>query len=318
VSFVRSGVDSMAISEHKLHGPKGVGCLVAREPGRLRPLVLGGGQERGHRSGTENIPGCVGFAAALAAARTTADHRLKMRTRLEAALPDRVDVVCAASDRLPGHSLLKVSGVRAELLVLALDREGYAVAAGSACSAGDAEPSHVLVAQGMSAEDARSVIRVSMGAGTTGDEVDGLAAALDRSIGTLRQGDPARGVTCETRRHITRLPTWRRSPRRRSVSRMADEPGARPGGDSRIGAVILVVAALAVTMVGIALAAWYGGKNHAGTTTVTVTTPPPPSRQAERQSDPPSPPALTTSSASRATSATATRARATSRPTCPP
>ena len=72
--------------------------------------------------------------------------------------------------------------------MLALDREGYAVAAGSACSAGDAEPSHVLVAQGMSAEDARSVIRVSMGAGTTADEVDGLAAALDRSIGTLRQG----------------------------------------------------------------------------------------------------------------------------------
>ena len=78
--------------------------------------------------------------------------------------------------------------MRAELLVLALDREGYAVAAGSACSAGDAEPSHVLVAQGMSAEDARSVIRVSIGAGTTADEVDGFAAALERSIGTLRQG----------------------------------------------------------------------------------------------------------------------------------
>ena len=188
VSFARSGVDSMAVSAHKLHGPKGVGCLVAREPGRLRPLVLGGGQERGHRSGTENIPCCVGFAAALAAARTTADHRLKMRTRLEAALPDGVDVVCAASDRLPGHSLLRVSGVRAELLVLALDREGYAVAAGSACSAGDAEPSHVLVAQGMSAEDTRSVVRVSMGAGTTAHDVDGFTAALDRAVGGLRQG----------------------------------------------------------------------------------------------------------------------------------
>ena len=129
-----------------------------------------------------------------------------MRIRLEAALPDGVDVVCAAWDRLPGHSLLKVSGVRAELLVLALDREGYAVAAGSACSAGDAEPSHVLVAQGMSAEDARSVIRVSMGAGTTADEVDGLAAALDRSIGTLRRGSCRRRDLRETRRHITRLP----------------------------------------------------------------------------------------------------------------
>ena len=137
-SFARSGVDSMAVSAHKLHGPKGVGCLVACDPGRLRPLVLGGGQERGHRSGTENIAGCVGFAAALAAARTSADHRLRMRARLEEARPDGVDVVCAGSDRLPGHSLLRIPGVRAELLVLALDREGFAVAAGSACSAGTA------------------------------------------------------------------------------------------------------------------------------------------------------------------------------------
>jgi len=188
VSFAASGVDSMAVSAHKLHGPKGVGCLVARDPARLRPLVLGGGQERGHRSGTENIPGCVGFAAALAAARGTADRRRALRDRLESALPEGVEVVCAASERLPGHSLVLVSGMRAELLVLALDREGYAVAAGSACSAGDAEPSHVLVAQGMSPEDARSVIRVSIGAGTTAAEVDGFAVALGRSIGALRRG----------------------------------------------------------------------------------------------------------------------------------
>ncbi len=188
VSFARSGADSMAVSAHKLHGPKGVGCLVAREPARLRPLVLGGGQERGLRSGTENIPGCVGFAAALSAARSTADHRRAMRTRLEAALPEGVEVVCAAAERLPGHSLLLVPGIRAELLVLALDREGYAVAAGSACSAGDAEPSHVLLAQGMSAEEARCVLRVSLGAGTTAADVDGFAAALGRTIGTLRQG----------------------------------------------------------------------------------------------------------------------------------
>ena len=188
VGFARAGVDSMAVSAHKLHGPKGVGCLVARDPGRLRPLVLGGGQERGHRSGTENIAGCVGFAAALAAARASADHRLRLRTRLEATLPDGVDVVCAGSDRLPGHSLVRIPGVRAELLVLALDREGFAVAAGSACSAGDGEPSHVLVAQGMSAEDARSVIRVSIGAGTTAGEVDEFTAALDGTVGTLRQG----------------------------------------------------------------------------------------------------------------------------------
>jgi cysteine desulfurase len=99
-----------------------------------------------------------------------------------------VDVVCATSERLPGHSLLLVSGIRAELLVLGLDREGYAVAAGSACSAGDAEPSHVLLAQGMPSEAARSVLRVSMGAGTSAAEVDGFTAALERTIGTLRRG----------------------------------------------------------------------------------------------------------------------------------
>ena len=134
----------MAVSAHKLHGPKGVGCLVARDPGRLRPLVLGGGQERGHRSGTENIPGCVGFAAALAAARTSADHRLRMRARLEAALPDGVDVVCARLRPAARPQPAPAPGRAGELLVLALDREGYAVAAGSACSAGDAKPSHVL------------------------------------------------------------------------------------------------------------------------------------------------------------------------------
>jgi len=81
-----------------------------------------------------------------------------------------------------------VPGIRAELLVLALDRAGYAVAAGSACAAGDAEPSHVLVAQGLSARDARSVVRVSLGPGTTEAEVDGFAAALAGCLGRLREG----------------------------------------------------------------------------------------------------------------------------------
>lgn len=188
VSFRESGVDSMALSAHKLEGPKGTGCLVARDPARLRPLIWGGGQESGLRSGTENVAGCVGFAAALEAARSAGDDRLRLRRRLEAGLPEGVDVVCAAAERLPGHSLLLVPGVRSELLVLALDRAGFAVAAGSACSAGDAEPSHVLLAQGMSAADARSVIRVSLGPRTTEAEVDGFLAALAAAVGTLRRG----------------------------------------------------------------------------------------------------------------------------------
>jgi cysteine desulfurase len=188
VGLRSSGAESLALSAHKLGGPKGVGCLVAREPGRIRPLVWGGGQEHGLRSGTENVPGAVGFAAALAATRAARDRRAALRDRLEGALAGEIAVVSSGAERLPGHLLVLVPGIRAELLVLALDREGYAVAAGSACAAGDAEPSHVLVAQGMSARDARSVVRISLGAGTTEAEVDGFAAAFTGCLGRLREG----------------------------------------------------------------------------------------------------------------------------------
>jgi cysteine desulfurase len=188
VDFAASGAETMALSAHKLYGPKGVGCMVARDPSRIPPLILGGGQEGGLRSGTENVAGIAGFAAALEAVGSGADARLELRDRLEAGLPAGVSVVSAAAPRLPGHSLLLVEGIRAELLVLALDREGYAVAAGSACASGDAEPSHVLVAQGMSAADARSVIRISLGRTTTAAQVDGFLGALAGCVERLRRG----------------------------------------------------------------------------------------------------------------------------------
>ncbi len=188
VGLRSSGAESLALSAHKLGGSKGVGCLVTREPRRIPPLVFGGGQEGGLRSGTENIPGAVGFAAALAATRAAADRRGALRARLESALAGEITIVSAGAERLPGHLLALVPGIRAELLVLALDRAGYAVAAGSACAAGDAEPSHVLVAQGMSARDARSVVRVSLGPATTEAEVDGFAAAFTACLDRLRQG----------------------------------------------------------------------------------------------------------------------------------
>ncbi len=188
VEFAGSGAETMALSAHKLYGPKGVGCLLARDPARIPPLILGGGQEHGLRSGTENVAGVVGFAAALAAARASADHRRALRDRLEGGLPDGISVVSDGVDRLPGHSLLLIHGVRAELLVLALDREGFAVAAGSACASGDSAPSHVLTAQGMSAPDARSVIRVSVGLATTAQDVDGFLVALAACVDRLRAG----------------------------------------------------------------------------------------------------------------------------------
>jgi cysteine desulfurase len=188
VDFAACGAETLALSAHKLHGPKGVGCLVARDPGRLRPLIWGGGQEAGARSGTENVPGIVGFAAALEAMRTHGDRRLALRERLEQGLSPGMQVVSADAPRLPGHSLILIEGVRAELLVLALDRSGFAVSAGSACAAGSSEPSHVLVAQGLSADQARCVIRVTIGIDTTADEIDGLLAALHESVEALRAG----------------------------------------------------------------------------------------------------------------------------------
>jgi len=188
VGLRSSGATSLALSAHKLGGPKGVGCLVVREPEALPPLIFGGGQEHGLRSGTENVPGGVGFAAALAATRAADDRRRELRDRLENALPPGAAVVCAGAERLPGHLLLLVAGIRAELLVLALDRAGYALAAGSACSSADAEPSHVLVAQGMAANDTRSVLRVSLGRETTAAHVDGFAKALATAVEALRTG----------------------------------------------------------------------------------------------------------------------------------
>jgi cysteine desulfurase len=188
LGFAASGVAAMAVSAHKLHGPKGVGCLLARDPAGIPALIWGGGQESGRRSGTENVAGAVGFAAALAQAPPAGDRRRALRDRLEAGLPDGVSVVSADAERLPGHSLLLVAGLRAELLVLALDRAGFAVAAGSACESEDQEPSHVLTAQGISPADARSVIRVSLGPGSTADEVDGFLAALSAALTGLRAG----------------------------------------------------------------------------------------------------------------------------------
>jgi cysteine desulfurase len=187
VDFAASGAETMALSAHKLQGPKGVGALIARDPSRMRPLIWGGGQESGFRSGTENVPGIVGFAAALAASRERADSREQLRDRLEQALSE-FPAVSADAPRLPGHSLLLVEGIRAEMLVLALDRAGYAVSAGSACASGDSAPSPALIAQGLTPDAARSVIRVSIGPLNTSAEIEGFAAALREAVDRLRAG----------------------------------------------------------------------------------------------------------------------------------
>ena len=186
VDVAAAGLATAAFSAHKVNGPKGVGCLVLRES--IRAQQVGGGQERGVRSGTENVAGIAGFAAALEERRARADGRAEVRDLLERLVEGVAVPVGARAPRLGGHSLLRVDGVRAELLVLALDQAGYAVSAGSACTAGESEPSHVLLAQGLTPEEARSVIRVSLGLDTTAAEIEGFAGALRSAVERLRTG----------------------------------------------------------------------------------------------------------------------------------
>ncbi len=180
-------VDLLSISAHKFHGPAGVGALFVRKGARLAPLIAGGGQERGRRGGTENLPGIVGMGvAALAAADAlaeTAAHTVALRDRLErmirAALP-QVVVAGAAAPRVGNTSNLVIPGVPGELLLMRLAQEGFCVSSGAACDSGSLEPSHVLLAMGFSEADASASVRVSTSRFTTESEMDAFAAALCR------------------------------------------------------------------------------------------------------------------------------------------
>jgi cysteine desulfurase len=163
------GADLLSISAHKLGGLQGVGALYVAGPVTLAPLLRGGGQERGRRAGTENVPGIAGFGAAAAAARRDlgAFARIAaMRDALEAAVrarANRARIAGAESPRLPNTSCIVLPGVASETQVMALDLAGVAVSAGSACSSGKVKASHVLAAMGFPAEEAGAAIRVSLG-----------------------------------------------------------------------------------------------------------------------------------------------------------
>lgn len=190
------GVDLASFSAHKLYGPKGVGALfVARGvEKRLRPVVTGGGQERGMRGGTLNVPGIVGFGAACAiAAREMAAEarRLEMlRDRLWDGLRERVGEVAlngAASPRLPGNLNVHVAGVEGESLLLGLTE--IAVSSGAACLG--AEPSHVLLAIGLGRDAALASLRFGLGRQTSADEIDRAVAHLADVVGYIRAVAPA-------------------------------------------------------------------------------------------------------------------------------
>jgi cysteine desulfurase len=183
LDVVALGADSYAFSAHKFAGPPGIGALVLRRPNRIGRFIHGGGQERGLRAGTENVPGIAGMGAAarLAAADLTAFGRLAdlrdgMEARLRAIAPDLV-VFGARAPRLPNTSKLTMPGVGAETQVIGLDLAGIAVSAGSACSSGSVEPPYVLTAMGVPDAVALTAVRVSLGWGTTPADIDRYVAA---------------------------------------------------------------------------------------------------------------------------------------------
>jgi cysteine desulfurase len=174
--------DFVAVSAHKLGGPPGVGALVVRCAEDLAAVQRGGGQERGLRAGTENLPGIAGFAAAVAARADTAwlADAERLRDRLEARLraeAPAVEVFGADAARIGTTACLRMPGVPAATQLIALDLAGYRVSSGAACSSGKVRTSHVLAAMGVPAAAAGEAIRVSLGWGSRADEVDGFADA---------------------------------------------------------------------------------------------------------------------------------------------
>lgn len=200
IDFARSGLETMAITAHKVGGPQGVGALVARRSFKPTPLLHGGGQERQIRSGTLDVAGAVGFGVAIAAATAEMqDHRRRLgalRDRLIAQLHAVVPDFClngvpeSDSDRtLPGILSVSIPGCSGDALLMVLDVNGISVSTGSACTAGVAEPSHVVLALGGTEERARSTLRISMGRTTTQADLDALVGAFPEAV--LRARDAA-------------------------------------------------------------------------------------------------------------------------------
>ncbi len=187
------GVDLLSLSAHKFYGPKGVGVLYVRRGTPFLPLMAGGGQEREHRSGTENIPGIVGCARALelaAAERGEESARVgALRDRLASGLQERLPGALLnghATKRLPNNVNVSLPGVEAEPLLMGLDLAGVCASSGSACSTGSLEPSHVLTALGRTAEVARSSLRFTLGRKNTAEDVETLLQVLPDLVRRLQ------------------------------------------------------------------------------------------------------------------------------------
>jgi len=192
VDFAELNVQAMTLSSHKVNGPQGAGALILDKRIDIQPVIHGGGQEKGLRSGTENVAAIVGFGYAC----TLLDSRVMgydkdvrlMQQRLEQGLRQLGAVIFSAgAERLPNTTFFSFKEIDGETLVMALDRKGFAVASGSACSSDSSEPSSVLLAMGVEYDLAKGAVRVSLGLQNHMEQVDDFLASLELELNRLRQ-----------------------------------------------------------------------------------------------------------------------------------
>jgi cysteine desulfurase len=192
VDFEALGVHAMSLSAHKIYGPKGIGALIVDKRLELKPIIHGGGHERGMRSGTENVPAIVGFGAAceLAAQRMDAiaqrTRNLRDRTEMGAAALG-AEIFGRGAERIANTTYFAFPDIDGETLVIELDKAGFALASGAACSSTSTEPSATLLAMGVKPELARGAVRVSFGAQNTPSEVEDFLQALGATVSRLRR-----------------------------------------------------------------------------------------------------------------------------------
>jgi cysteine desulfurase len=197
VDVKKLGIAMYTISGHKLYAPKGVGALYVLKGTTLRPILHGGKHERSRRGGTENVAGAVALGRAAEWIMEHGAHEAarvaELRDRLEHQVLERIPdthVNSAGATRVANTTNLRFDGIDSDALLIALDLKGFAVSSGAACSSGAPEPSHVLLAMGLTREQARSSIRCSLGRSNTADQVDALTAALVDCVAHLRKLSP--------------------------------------------------------------------------------------------------------------------------------
>ena len=193
INVQRDNIDMLSLSAHKFHGPKGIGLLFATSNIQLTSLIRGGGQERGKRAGTENLPSIIGLATALKDAQEHMQQNTAYITGLRDALRNGLDKIDGAGFNgsrehcLPGTVNYSFQGVNGETLLSLLSNEGICCSSGSACSAGSLEPSHVLLALGLSHETAKSALRFSLCEYNTMDEVQTIITKVTEAVNRLRR-----------------------------------------------------------------------------------------------------------------------------------